>query len=480
METKSVVFLLLAAFVVPLGIHAIGRVPWLKDGCAFLLLLGTTRAELVSINFYSREWYRGTTRGFEVCWLDFLWVFLLVDEYRRRRPDRRVPVPPSLVLTLVFLAYNAVNIAISEPQLFGLFELSKMARGVMVFLSIAYYVKSERELRVLVWALGIAVVYEWGATLYARLVLWHARSEGTLAHPNSLSMYNLISVPVLLAVALSDAPERLRRLSATAAVLGTMSVALTVSRAGLVSIVLLLAGVGLTCGSLRVTGKKLAVAAGLAVLAVALFLKMGPAFEARFREGTLEKEYGGKANEGRGAYLNLARLMIEDNAWGCGLNNWSYWVTNRFGVQLDFHYIRYSSVDAPPPRRRIPAHSHIDAPQAPPGHSLYAITLGETGWPGVWLYALLWLRWMGMAGGFLSRRTPAFVSRFGVGAFFGAAGAFAQSFSEWEIRQTPLLFLLNILLGAVAALHPVRPAALRALRPGASRAVAAKPAATVR
>jgi len=469
METKSLIFLALSAVAIPVGIRALERLPGARDACAFLLVLGTTRADLLGIHFYSREWYRGTTRGFEVCWLDFLWFFLWVDEYRRRRPEDRTPLPPSTWATFVFLAYNALNVALSEPQLFGLFELANLVRALMVFWAVAHYVKSARELRLLVWALGMAVTYEFGATVYTRVVQGHARAEGTLSHPNSLSMYNLMSIPVLLAVALSDAPKRLRQLSKAAAVFGTISVLLTISRAGVTALGLILLGVGFACGSIRLTWKTVGQASLGGVLAVALFLKLGPAFEARFREGTLEKEYEGRANEGRGVYFNLSSLMIEDSVFGCGLNNWSYWVTNRYGAMLDLHYLPYTGTDEAPPTGPIPAHSNIDAPQAPPGHSLYAITLGETGWPGVILFGVLWLRWLSMPGRFLFHRTSAFVSRFGTGAFFGVAGAFAQSFSEWEIRQTPLLFLLNLLLGAAAALHPIRPQALGTARQGRAR-----------
>ncbi|HYI02826.1 hypothetical protein [Hyalangium sp.] len=422
------------------------------------MVFGTTEHGLATINFYSREWYRGTTRGFELCWLDFLWFFILVDEWRRPRLARPRQLPFSLGSMLVFFSYNAMNVALSDPKLFGLFELSKALRAVMVFLAFAYYVKNERDLRRLVWALCLAVIYEWSWTVYARLILGHARSEGTLSHPNALSMYNLIAVPLLLAVALSDADKRLRRACGVAAFLGTTSVLFTVSRAGLLSIFLLLIAVGMTCGSLRITLAKTVAAALVLVPGGVLYAKLAPAFEARFAtEGGLEREFGGEANEGRGSYLVLARMMSADNFLGCGLNNWSYYVSNRYGPMMGLQYLPYWGTDEVPPDGPIPANSNIDDPQAPPGHSLYAITLGETGWLGVLLFVWVWLRWLWMAGSFFSRRSAAFRSRFGVGVFFSLAGAFSQSVVEWEFRQTPLLFLVHILLGALAAVYPARP-----------------------
>lgn len=460
MEAKHIIFLSALVLGVPLGVRLASRHGWIKDACAFMLLFGTTRSDLQSIHFVSREWYRGTTRGFEICWLDFLWLILLCVEHRTRPPERSGPLPGSLLLLLSFLAYNAVNVAFSTPALYGMFELSKMLRAIMLFLTIACYVKGERELRLLVWALCGGVVYEWCSAAHARVALGgHSRVQGTLAHPNSLSMYNLIAVPVLLAVSLSDTEQRLRSACAVASVLGAISVLLTVSRNGVVTMGLLLAAVGVTCGSLRITARKLAAAACVMCVVAAALVNTWGAFEARFAsEGGFDKEYNSKNREGRGMYLTLASLIISEQPAGVGLNNWSYHVSSRYGPMLGLLYASYPGVDTRPPERiRLRPNAHVDAAYAAPAHSLYAITLGETGWGGVILFGLLWARWLQMSGSFLLRRSPAFVSRFGTGAFFGMIGAFGQSFTEWEFRQTPLLFLFHILLGMVAAVYPVRP-----------------------
>jgi hypothetical protein len=144
------------------------------------------------------------------------------------------------------------------------------------------------------------------------------------------------------------------------------------------------------------------------------------------------------------------------------LNNWSWCVSNRYGPQLGLRYLPYESTDVRPPQGPIPRGSNVDAAQAAPAHSLYAITLGESGWLGVILLGLMWLRWLQLGGSFLVARSPAFRSRFGTGVFFALIAIMLQSQVEWEIRQTPLLFLLHILLGAIAALYPARPSRLAA------------------
>lgn len=458
METKHVLFLAGLLTVVPVGAWLASRRPWLRDACAFVLTMGTINPELLDINFVSREWYRGTTRGFEVGWLDVLWMILLASQ-PRRRPGRGAEVPASLSLMLLFFAWSALSVATSTPQLFGLFELSKMLRAILLFVAVAHYIRGDRELRIIVSALGAAAVYEFFATIHSRVVLKHARADGTFAHPNSLSMYNLMVVPPLLAVALSDEGRRLRRLCAAGALLGSLSVVFTISRTGIVTLLALLLGVGALCGSFKITARKVAGAAVVLALAGVAAYKTSGDFERRFTESG--DEYGGKVYEGRGAYLHLASLIVQHEPGGCGLNNWSWCVSNRYGPMLQQHFIPYVDTDSRPPRRPLRRDAHVDDPQAAPAHSLYAITLGETGWVGVVLFALLWLRWYQMTGSFLFRRDRSLRSRFGVGAFFGLLGAFSQSFTEWAYRQTPLLFTLYILLGAAAALYPVRPSAAR-------------------
>ena len=461
MEARHVIFFAALFVVVPLGSAWAARDGRIKDACAFILLIGTTRHDLQAINFVSREWYRGTTRGFEICWLDFLWMILLGVERCTRRPDHRGPWPASLLVMLAFLAYNALNVAFSTPKLFGAFELSKMLRAILVFVAVVHYVKGEREVRVLLWALAGAVFYEWVTAVFGRLGRGQERATGTLVHPNILSMYNLIAVPVLFAVALSDTDPRLRRACAVTSLVGPLSVLLTVSRNGLFSMGLVLAGVGLTCGSLRLTWKKAAAAIGVVLVGVASISATWTSFQARFAAaGGLQKEYHGKVYEGRGVYLDLANTIVSHEPWGCGLNNWSYWVSGRYGRMRQQYFVPYPSVDTPPPPRkriRLRPNAHVDSPHSPPAHTLYGITLGETGWAGVFVFGLLWIRWLQMTGSFLFNRSRALVSRVGVGIFFGLVGAAAQSITEWDFRATPLLFLLHILLGIAAAMYPVRP-----------------------
>src|SRR5260221_12722109 len=71
--------------------------------------------------------------------------------------ERRSIWPPGLGWLLLFFLYACFSVSISEPKVYGLFELSKILRGMVFFVAAGLYVRSERELGILVMALACAV-----------------------------------------------------------------------------------------------------------------------------------------------------------------------------------------------------------------------------------------------------------------------------------------------------------------------------------
>ena len=96
----------------------------------FLLVAGLVVATRLDVNFLSHEWYRGTTRGIEVSFVDLLSFGLVFSSILFPLPgNRRIYWPASLGFILMFFAYAGFSIVISEPKIFGVFELSKMFRA---------------------------------------------------------------------------------------------------------------------------------------------------------------------------------------------------------------------------------------------------------------------------------------------------------------------------------------------------------------
>src|ERR1051326_2654921 len=127
----------------------------------FLLVLLMVATQHLDVNFVSREWYRGTTRGFEFSTLDILSLAVLFSSLIRPLPGQfRWYWPASFGFSLTFLAYCIFSVSISDPQLFGIFELSRMFRALAMFLAGALFVRTERELRLLILAVACAVCWQ--------------------------------------------------------------------------------------------------------------------------------------------------------------------------------------------------------------------------------------------------------------------------------------------------------------------------------
>src|SRR6185437_10926111 len=213
----------------------------LRDVFFFLMVTLSAVTEYIDVNFASREWYRGTTCGYEVSFVDVLSISLLVSAILRPRPgEKRWFWPASLGLMIFYFLFAGFCVALADPKIFGLFELSKMLRGLVMFAAAALYLRSERELRIFILALGLVVCYEGLVALDQRYMDGVNRVYATLDDSNSLSMYMCTTAPVLMAVITSRLPKYFKALAAVAIALAFVGVILTISRAGLMAIILML------------------------------------------------------------------------------------------------------------------------------------------------------------------------------------------------------------------------------------------------
>jgi hypothetical protein len=262
-------------------------------------------------------------------------------------------------------------------------------------------------------------------------------------------MYLCTVAPVFVAAATSTLPKWLRWFSVAALAMATIGIVLTISRAGIPIFALIVLGATVCCVSWRVTAKKV-MAAGLISLCLAgLTYKSWNLLAYSYTHDSLESEYLDTTKfESRGYFLRLAKIIIDDRFFGVGLNNWSYWVSKKYGVQLGTPYEDYDDLTYAPSKQVLPSFHY-----AAPAHNLAALTAGELGVPGLILFLLVWLRWLQMGASFLWPRIPDAMHRIGIGIFFGASGTFLQSLTEWVYRQEHIYLTFHAMMGALASLY---------------------------
>ncbi len=462
MTYKELFGLTVVPLVMLAGIIAACASKRVRDVFFVLLVFLAPMIEHLDVNFVSHEWYRGTSRGFEVSLLDVFAVGLLVSSLLvPRRGESRGFWPVSLGIMLLFFAYACFNVAVSEPQIFGCFGLFEMFRGCMVMLAVAFYLRTERELRLLLITLGLLVCYEGLLALKQRYMDGVHRVPGSIDDSNSLSVFLCLTAPVFVAMFNSRLPIWYKLLSVAALALAGVAEILTISRAGVVILGLVLFGTAAATMSIHLTTRKVLIAVVVAIGVTGILAKSWKTLQSRFKETNLEEEYHNKRKLGRGYYIRIAKAMASERPFGVGLNNWSYWASDHFGPKLGYRFVPYRGTEHEP-TTEIPPDSNVDEAQAAPAHSLGALTTGELGLPGLVLFSFVWLRWFQAGASFIWRRRREPMVRIGVGLFFGLCGLFLQSLTEWVFWQAPIFYTFNILLGVMVSLHHSKRKTLRA------------------
>jgi hypothetical protein len=448
METKHLLSLIVLTTVGPLLVLLTTFSQRLRDLAFFaMIIFGVI---LIDVNFLGEYWYRGTSRGLEISLVDLLgWAVLISSILQPRYPGPRWIWPVGCGFMVLYFLYCCYSVANAQVQMFGLWELGKVFRGLLIILAAAAYVRTRRELGILVFALGCTVCIETVYAVKQRFMSGMYRVPGTLDHENSLSMYMCVVGPFMLAAALSEWSKMLRIFAAICAVLGGLCVLLTLSRAGMPIYVMMCVGVTLSCTSLEITRKKVMIACTVIGLFGAALVKSWDQIAMRYASASFADEYLDETKEGRGVYWRWAFLIVKEHPQGVGLNNWSYAVSKTYGADLGFVYEDYDNIRASPEKADLPSINY-----AAPAHSLAALTLGELGYPGLVLFGLVWLRWFSVGATFLWRRlNPDPEHRLGIGCLFGAGGIFLQSVTEWTYRQQVNMFVFHILMGVMASLH---------------------------
>jgi hypothetical protein len=428
----------------------------IRDIYFVLLIVLLPMIERLDVNFVSRDWYRGTSRGFEVSLLDPMIIGLLIGSIiAPRRGVTRGYWPASFGLMLLFFLYACFNVAISDPQLFALFELWKWFRTLLLVLAIAFYLRTERELRLLVVALGIVIWHQGLLALKQRYFEGINRVPGSFISSNSLSMLLCLVTPMMVAAVNSQFPKWLKFFCGGAIAIACVAEVLTISRAGSMILPGVLAVTALATMSYRITARKVILTVLVVGGAVGIAAKGWHSLTARFEETSLKDEYS-KHNLGRGYYLRVARLIAVNELFGVGLNNWSYWVSGKYAHMLGYGFVPYSGTEHEPSQVIPPGALVDDEAQAAPAHNLGALTVGELGIPGLLIFLVMWGRWFQMGASFLWPRSSEPLRRMGVGIFFCLCGGFLHSWTEWAMRQYTMYFMLHILIGALASLYFIK------------------------
>lgn len=427
--------------VVPAGSFVAAYSRRIRELIFAVMIFSTAYVGVADINFISREWYHAQTRGIEVSFVDLLALTLLLGNLLSISKERfRLFWPSGLGLMLVFIAYALLSVATSEPKLFGVLELSKLLRGLLVFMATAWHVRSERDIYILASALGAVLVCEGLLALVSRYVWGVWRVVGTFPDPNILAEYCSLACAFLLVMTLSNARPGVRGFWGVAWVLGAIAVILSISRTGFVILAVGTAGALLSGLRTRITLSKIGVVLCFVALGSVMLMRSWDQFSSR-HEIMTAIEAQGDGSAGRIMYYEMAWTIAKEQPFGVGLNNWSWWVSIN-GERFPEHHdvVPYAST------KEEGEGTHAIFP-----HTLYGQTLGELGWAGLILLVALWCQWLFIAGRNLFVQPPGLLSFAGSGVFFALTTVALSALATNDFRSEYIFIIANVLIGVSAA-----------------------------
>lgn len=447
-ELKYVIFFLALVLGVPAGIVAANKLRSVEKLVLFLLVLSTVMPDDLGINFASREFYFSMTKGFEVS-LGDLAALVLIGVMLLQRKDYAAPgLPPltilfSLVILSLLASWAAAPSSIQVPaaaqehpfmipydvfetKLYPLFETSKWVRGFLLFLTLYYYLRKPGNLDLLAMVICLTTLYLGLVVMNDRYVHHINRVRATLQHPNSLATYMAMCATFLFCILLAE--NRWKRVCAysAATALAGLSVIMTISRGGLGALVMGLGLSFLVLGWRNISLKNtiivtLGAIAGISVLVIAADTLLARFVEQQDATGDLEY---------RMYYNRQGELMASERTFGVGGGNFSAMSWDTYAAMVD-----------------------PDNPAGTPAHNIWFLTLGETGYPGLAVFALFWLRFFAMGLPLALWRLQGMQAAAAAGATLLCFVCHVQAMVQLSFRQSPIFFMLMISVAIVAALQ---------------------------
>ena len=416
---KYIIFTMAFLAILPVTMFLVCQrflIRWTVLGLLLPVLIFNSSA----INFYSHEFYRGTSRGVEISIIYLVAVVLLLTVWLLKGRIRILPDWGSVLYLLYFLL-SLPSVMNAENVLFSFFEIWKMLMIYLVFLAVWNYLEYSRgDFDIFLYGLIIIAAVNFGACVLQHLSgVYQVR--GLFPHQNSLAMY-MVMVSLLFFSRYFNRCEGWRSwLFFGTFVIAAMTFIRTYSRGALACFPL--GGIVTLFYSLKhpYSRRKLHIVLCMSILALIGLSVVAPRIIERF-----EKAPESSGQTRKELALAAVNMMKDAPLIGVGINNW--------GIKINPPY-RYSNFRE---NRR-----YDDDFKDGIVETIYLLVGAECGIPSLVLL-LVWFSYYWIIAVRLLvklQNTPWFFIP--AGALGGMTSIFLQSALEWVLKQQ-INFLLLI------------------------------------
>ena len=415
---KYIIFTMAFLAILPLSMLLVCQrylIRWTVLGLLLPVLIFNSSA----INFYSHEFYRGTSRGMEISIIYIIAIALLLTIWLLKGRIRIFPDRGSLFYLLYFLL-SLPSVANAENRLFSFFEIWKMLMIYLVFLAVYNYLEySGGDFDIFLYGLIVIV-----GVNFVTCVLQHFSGvyqvRGLFPHQNSLAMY-MVMVSLLFFSRYFNRCEGWRSwLFFSTFVVAAMTFVRTYSRGALACFPL--GGIVTLFYSLKhpYSRRKLHIVLCMSIFALVGLSVVAPRIIERF-----EKAPESSGQTRKELALAAVNMMKDAPLIGVGINNW--------GIKINPPY-RYCDFRE---NRR-----YSDDFKDGIVETIYLLVGAECGIPALVLL-LVWFSYYWIVAVRLLVKlqgTPWFFIP--AGALGGMTNVFLQSALEWVLKQQINFLLL--------------------------------------
>ena len=429
---KQIIFIFMTIGYFAVALPLVVQHKWVEKACIFGMMVMVISP--IDITLFSYTNYKGWIRGIEFGVIDWLQLTVLYSMMHAPRWQKHKLYfkHDNMIPMALYLGICALTIFTSAVPQFAFFGTMQTIRGFITFWIAYNYIRSEEDLRFIMFCVVAVSIYNFYQVLMDRYVRGIFPPRGAFTHQNSLATFQNYYNYVIFAMLMGDNEkvfDKTNKLYWFGLGAGAFCVLASLSRGALAWMILGFLGTVLISFFLKHRKKKkkkklkaLGLMFLMALPAMAVFI---PAIIHRFETAPKNSE------EARTNMNHAAGEMGDDFLFGLGLNNYSFGVNN-------MKYSRW----LPPFDRGVV-------------HSLYYLHYGEMGMPGLVIFLI-------MTGGFhfviirfILKRKDSIERNFAIGCLMIMISTMLVGKLEWNWRQVQMMFPYFMFAGFALSLARV-------------------------
>jgi len=430
-DSKVLILIAGAALLTPLGVIYCRESKTVASYVFIFLVVSTALGHFVDVNFFSYENYRGTARGIELTITDLITLVLLIH-LAMSGALVKVQLLPAAGLHLLFVCVCVSSLYFSNDapaQVFGWFVVVQYVRFLFVYWVVYSIAQTEKHFEDFISAIIITSLIVGAMALYERYGVGIHRVSGIFEHPNLLGAYANMLAVILFSLFFDFRTSSNRRQIwlALGCSLATVASLVTVSRAAIAALALGFGLIVMRALFTRIAWRKAHWLIVVFIVGSLSVYKVADTYMERFEDPQTQTWDGG-----RGAMNQIAVQMARNSLLGTGINNYSYTAVDYGGKYL-------------PPA----SYEH----GLPPVHSIYFLTLGETGIVGFLIYFGIWVFYLRLGWSCYRSHSRSIIDSVCRALFVSQLVLLAHSVYEDSPRRTAVLMFMAITFALLARRH---------------------------